>query len=60
MGLGAFWKEKLYPPDRALSLVYVRAHTQTTWVLDVSPGVRQKLEEPEASSLRSTGARYTW
>ena len=41
-------------------LVYAHTHTQTTWVLDVSPGVRQKLEEPEASSLRSTGARYTW
>ena len=28
-------------------LVYARTHTQTTWVLDVSPGVRRTPEEPE-------------
>jgi len=38
-------------------LVYARTHTQTTWVLDVSPGVGLtpgELEEP-----RSTKAHYT-
>ena len=38
-------------------LVYARTHTQTTWVLDVSPGVGRtpgELEEP-----RSTKAQYT-
>ena len=32
-------------------------HTQTTWVLDVSPGVRRTPGEPEES--RSTKAQYT-
>jgi len=38
-------------------LVYARTHTQTIWVLDVSPGVGRtpgELEEP-----RSTKAQYT-
>ena len=38
-------------------LVYVRTHTQTTWVLDVSPGVGRTPGEPEES--RSTKAHYT-
>ena len=38
-------------------LVYARTHTQTTWVLDVSPGVGRTPEEPEES--RSTKAQYT-
>ena len=38
-------------------LVYVRTHTQTTWVLDVSPGVGQAPGEPEES--RSTKAQCT-
>ena len=38
-------------------LVYVRTHTQTTWVLDVSPGVGRTPGEPEES--RSTKAQYT-
>jgi len=38
-------------------LVYARTHTQTTWVLDVSPGVGQTPGEPEES--RSTKAQYT-
>jgi len=37
--------------------VYARTHTQTTWVLDVSPGVGQTPGEPEES--RSTTAQYT-
>ena len=37
-------------------LVYARAHTQTTWVLDVSPGVGLTTEEPEESRL--TEAQY--
>jgi len=38
-------------------LVYARTHTQTTWVLDVSPGVGRTPGEPEGS--RSTKAQYT-
>ena len=37
-------------------LVYARTHTQTTWVLDVSPGVGRTPGEPEES--RSTKAQY--
>jgi len=37
--------------------VYTRTHTQTTWVLDVSPGVGQTPGGPEES--RSTKAQYT-
>jgi len=36
-------------------LVYARAHTQTTWVLDVSPGVGRTPGGPEES--RSTKAQ---
>ena len=36
---------------------YTRVHTQTTWVLDVSPGVGWTPGEPEES--RSTKAQYT-
>ena len=39
-------------------LVYARTHRQTTWVLDVSPGVGRTPGEPEES--RSTKAQYTW
>jgi len=38
-------------------LVYARTYTQTTWVLDVSPGVGQTPGEPEESRL--TKAQYT-
>jgi len=38
-------------------LVYARAHTQTTWVLDVSPGVGRTPGELEES--RSTKVQYT-
>jgi len=38
-------------------LVYARTHTQTTWVLDVSPGVGRTPGAPEESS--STKAQYT-
>ena len=38
-------------------LVYARTHTQTTGVLDVSPGVGRTPGEPEES--RSTKAQYT-
>jgi len=38
-------------------LVYARTHTQTTWVLDVSPGVGRTPGEPEES--RSTKVHYT-
>ena len=38
-------------------LVYARTYTQTTWVLDVSPGVGRTPGEPEES--RSTKAQYT-
>ena len=38
-------------------LVYARTHTQTTWVLHVSPGVGWTPGEPEES--RSTKAQYT-
>jgi len=38
-------------------LVYARTHTQTTWVLVVSPGVGRTPGEPEES--RSTKAQYT-
>ena len=37
-------------------LVYARTHTQTTWVLDVRPGVGRTPGEPEES--RSTKAHY--
>ena len=38
-------------------LVYARTHTQTTRVLDVSPGVGRTPGEPEEP--RSTKAQYT-
>ena len=38
-------------------LVYARTHTQTTWVLDVSPGVGRTPGEPEES--RSTKAQFS-
>ena len=38
-------------------LVYARTHTQTAWVLDVSPGVGWTPGEPEES--RSTKVQYT-
>jgi len=38
-------------------LVYARTHTQTTWVLDVSPGVGRTPGKPEEP--RSTKAQYT-
>ena len=38
-------------------LVYARTHTQTTWILDVSPGVGRTPGEP--GEPRSTGAHYT-
>jgi len=38
-------------------LVYARTHTQTTWVLDVSPGVGRTPGEPEEP--RSTKAHLT-
>ena len=38
-------------------LVYARTHTQTTWVLDESPGVGRTPGEPEESRL--TKAQYT-
>ena len=38
-------------------LVYARTHTQTSWVLDVSPGVGRTPGEPEEP--RSTKAQYT-
>ena len=38
-------------------LVYARTHTQTTWVLDVSPGVGRTPGGPKGS--RSTKAQYT-
>jgi len=38
-------------------LVYARAHTQTTWVLNVSPGVGRTPRKPEES--RWTKAQYT-
>ena len=34
-------------------LVYARTHTQTTWVIDVSPGVGQTPGEPEDRLKRS-------
>ena len=37
--------------------LYTRVRTQTTWVLDVSPGVGRTPEESE--ELRSTKAQYT-
>jgi len=37
--------------------VYARPYTQTTWVLDVSPGMGQTPGEPEESRL--TKAQYT-
>jgi len=37
--------------------LYARTHTQTTWVLDVSPDVGRTLGEPEEP--RSTKAQYT-
>jgi len=38
-------------------LTYARTLTQTTWVLDVSPGVGRTPGEPEESRL--TKAQYT-
>ena len=38
-------------------LVYARAHKQTTWVIDVSPGVGRTPGKPEESRL--TKAQYT-
>ena len=38
-------------------LVYARTHTQTTWAIDVSPGVGRTPGEPKES--RSTKAQYT-
>ena len=38
-------------------LVYALTHTQTTWVLDVRPGVGRTIEEPEEP--RSTTVHYT-
>ena len=38
-------------------LVYARTHTQTTWVLDVSPGVGRTPGQPK--KLRLTKAQYT-
>ena len=38
-------------------LVYARTHTQTTWALDVRPGVGRTSREPEES--RSTKAQST-
>jgi len=38
-------------------LVYVCTHTQTTYVLDVSPGVGEIPREPKGP--RSTKAQYT-
>jgi len=38
-------------------LAYARAHAQSTWVLDVSPGAGRTPGEPEKS--RSTKAQYT-
>ena len=38
-------------------LVYARTHTQTTWVLDVSPGVGRTPGGPDEP--RSTKAHYT-
>jgi len=40
-------------------LVYVRTHTQTTWVLDVSRGVGRTPGEPELEEPRSTKMHYT-
>ena len=39
------------------ALVYARTHTQTTWVLDVSPGVGRTPGDPEEH--RSTKERHT-
>jgi len=39
-------------------LVYARTHAQTTWILDVSPGVGRTPGEPEESTL--TKAQYTY
>jgi len=38
-------------------LVYAHKYKQTTWVLDVSPGVARTPGEPEES--KSTKAQYT-
>jgi len=40
-------------------LVYTRTHTQTIWVLDVSPGVGRTLEEPEEPRSTTSKAQYT-
>ena len=40
-------------------LVYARTHTQTTWVLDVSPGVGQTPGELEESRSTNLKAQYT-
>jgi len=39
-------------------LAYARTHIQTTWVLDVSPGVGRTSGEPEEA--KSTKAQYTY
>jgi len=39
-------------------LVYASANTQTTWVLDVSPGVGQTPGEPEESGLIKAQCTY--
>jgi len=39
-------------------LVYARTHTQTTWILDLSPGVGRTRGETEVSRL--TKAHYTY
>jgi len=39
-------------------LVYARTHTQTTWVLDVSPGVERTPEESRSTEAHYTCRRY--
>jgi len=39
--------------------LYTRVHAQTTWVLDVSPGVGRTPGEPEESSSTKAAAQYT-
>jgi len=41
-------------------LVYARANIQTTWVLDVSPGVGQTPGEPEESRLIKAQCTCRW
>ena len=40
-------------------LVHARTHTQTFWVLDVSPGVGRMCPPGEPEESRSTKAQYT-